>query len=101
MVGNIGTDKRRRERSRRLRRWTLLAVVAAVALHIAFRGRPVPRRYTVWRSASGTAVEWAIARRASPPESWRARDTDGDGVLDEFATPGGSFARPGLRAQPQ
>ena len=99
MAGNIRTDRRRRERSRRLRRWTLLAVVAAIALHIAFWGRPVPGRYTVWRTASGAAVEWVIARRASPPESWRARDTDG--VLDEFETPAGSFARPGLRAQPQ
>ena len=31
MAGNIRTDKRRRERSRRLRRWTLLAVVTAMA----------------------------------------------------------------------
>ncbi len=101
MTGNIGTDRRRRERSRRLRRWTLLAVVAAMALHIAFWGRPVPRRYAVWHTASGTPVEWVRARRASPPESWRARDTDGDGVLDEFETPAGSFARPGLRAEPK
>lgn len=101
MVGNIGIEKRRRERSRQLPRWTLLAVVAAIALHIAFWGRPVPSRYTVRHTASGTAVEWVLARRASPPESWRARDTDGDGVLDEFETPAGSFARPGLRAEPK
>ena len=88
-------------RSYRLHCWILLALVVFVALEIAFWGQPVAQEFRVVRGASGTTNEWVIERRASSPEVWRARYTDGDGVLGEFHTPAGDFLRPGLRSEPR
>ncbi len=102
-----------RGRRQRLRGWLLLAVIVAVGLHIAFWGRPVPTHFSLLNEtalrASGTPREWRIERQTSAPhfwqanpgETWRARDTDGDGVIDQFEIPQGNFARPGLRTEPK
>src|SRR5437899_12686761 len=95
-------------RSRRLWWWILLVLAGAVALRIAFWGRPVPTLYSVQQTArskgtdgAGGPHEWVIERRASPPETWQARDTNGAGVSDEFGTPLGHFVRPALRGEPK
>lgn len=95
-------------RSRRLRWWILLALTAAAALQITFWGQPVATHYSLLQTAGpkgaagdGAPHEWVIERRASPQETWHARDIDGDGVMDEFETPRGNFARPGLRREPK
>ena len=82
----------------RLRWWILLALAVFVAQHIARWGRPLAAHYAVKRT---TANDWRIERLASPHETGQARDTDADGVLDEFQTPAGSFARPELRTDPR
>src|SRR5262249_43519986 len=81
--------------------WILLGLVVFVALEITFWGRPVPRVFTAVPAGFRTTNEWMLELRASPPELWRARDTDGDGVLDEFPTPAGVFLRPGLQSEPR
>jgi hypothetical protein len=73
----------------------------ALALEIAFWGRPVPAQFSIVRDTPGTPHEWVFERRANPREFWRARDTDHDGVMGEFHTPVGTFMRPGLRTEPK
>src|SRR5207244_12050211 len=86
-------------RSRRLWWWILLIVAVAVPLQITFWGQPVATHYSLLQTArpkgadgAGGPHEWVIERRASPPETWHARDINGVGVMDEFATPLGNFA---------
>jgi hypothetical protein len=95
-------------RSRRLWWWILLVLAGAVALQITFWGQPVATHYSLLQTArpkgadgAGGPHEWVIERRASPPETWHARDINGAGVMDEFETPLGNFARPGLRGEPK
>lgn len=95
------SSSRAQGRIRRLRWWILFCIVVAFALRITFWGRPVPTQFSIVRSGLGAPHEWVIERRARTPELWRAKDTDGDGVLDEFRTPSGTFVRPGLRSAPQ
>jgi hypothetical protein len=109
--GATGQDPARG--GRRLRWWILLAVVVVAGLHIAFWGWPLPAHYAVHSVPApgdpGTPREWRIERHRTAPhfwqvdpvEIWRARDTHGDGVIDQFETPQGNFVRPGLRAEPK
>ena len=93
-------------RSRRLWWWILLVLAGAVALQITFWGQPVATHYSLQQTArpkgaDGAGGPWVIERRASPPETWHARDINGAGVMDELETPLGNFARPGLRGEPK
>ncbi len=88
-------------RKSRWRRWILLALGVALALHVTFWGRPVPALYTTASHSPQGQQGYTLERRTGSPETWRAVDTDGDGTLDEFQTPSGNFWRPGLRAEPK
>ena len=93
------------KRRRRLWPWVLLGIAVSLAMRFAFWGRPLPARYAVIGQASQGSngrLEWLIERRTSSAVlTWRAGDTNGDGVMDEFHTPEGVFQRPGLRSEPK
>ena len=93
-----------RGRNRR-RWWLILAITVAIALRSAFWGEPVETHYRVLPesapSGGAARASWIIQRANGSRETWHARDTGGDGVMDEFDTPAGKFARPGLRAEPK
>ena len=104
---------------RRLLKFSVLLAVlaAAIALRIYFWGGAIPARFRIVApppQPSSSPAEWTIEREpesagrprpegAEDPhaEYWTARDTDGDGTWDEFATPEGTFTRPGVQPLPK
>lgn len=78
----------------------LLLTVGAAAFQFGRWGRPVQTSFAV-EPYDPAKQQWRITRRSSPVEVWRARALDGSGVMDEFETPAGSFARPGRASEPK
>jgi len=103
--GTTFRGARQRVMSRRSIRWhILIAIIVLIALRIYFWGGPIRTKYRIVRAPeklAGAAGQWVIERQGNNPQRWIARDRDRDGTWDEFATPEGTFTRPGVQSLPR